>query len=68
MKSYIRILVDVTTVDGHDMYEIDSYWSQEAQAFCEKVLKEVKELVSELTGRAEKVITIEEVEGCQGSR
>lgn len=45
MKKTINIKVTIED----EVYEVDSCWSQETELFCEKIAKEVKGFVEELT-------------------
>ena len=52
MKETIRVKVTV----GEEVYEVDSCWSQETEEFCEKVAREVKEFIDEMTCQDDKKV------------
>jgi len=61
-----NILVKVITRDACgstlDEIEVDSFWSQEAELFCERIAEVVKIFVEEMTGEADSTKSLEIIE------
>jgi len=49
------ITVKVTIQDGEE-YEVESCWSQETEAFCEKIAGEVKRFVETMNSESEVIV------------
>jgi len=47
-KQVINVKV---TVQNSEVYEVESYWSQETEVFCERVASLVKKFVEQMTCR-----------------